>query len=101
MHAERIALLALSISRRGRPMHSFGAHTRLVASHQYRIPDSVFPAGPTAHPLFPPSPEIEPPGLRETPCAMPRQELDPEQQESGRASSAQASDFVRTAARTR
>src|SRR5260370_40669813 len=55
---------------------------RLVASHQYRTPGSVFPDDPTTRLASPPSPEDEPPGFRETACATPRQALDPEQQGS-------------------
>src|SRR5947209_5161381 len=70
---------------------------RLVACHRHRTRANGLLVGPTALLPAPPSPEAERTDLRETPCAMPRRELDPGPQGSGRASSERASGLVRTA----
>jgi len=58
---------------------------QLVACHRHRTLPTVFLAGPTALPFFPPFPEGERPGLRETQCTTLRPVLNPTRRESERA----------------
>src|SRR5581483_115858 len=68
---------------------------RTCVYYRRRTPANEFQVDPTALPLFPPSPEAERAGLRETPRAMPRPVLASARRESERASSGEGGVLVR------
>src|SRR5207247_8279373 len=84
-HERRLRLIA-AVQGGDQPCGARRVVGRLAVFHPHQTPATGFPLDPRAHPFSPPSPEVGPPGLRETTYATPRPELDPEQQESDSAS---------------